>query len=396
MSPNKNEDHPFAEFFADSDASTQKPSSETSKKTTRRESREKKPKSERRGLKATLAVLGLVVALGGVGAFLFSTFQPQIESIFAAPESGDYSGDGTGEVMFVINEGDSGEMIGDNLEEAGVIKTSKAFYDILVKSPEQPEFHPGTFALAKKMSAQSALDALLDETSKIDYTVTFPEGTNTANMLDELVEVTGIPLADFQAVTANYTALGVQAEAPSIEGFLFPAQYTFQPDVTATEILQEMVNRTFSTLDAAGVAPENRFYVITFAALIQNESGSVEDMFKVSRVFVNRLEQGMNLQSDATVSYGAGHSKIETTQAEREDASNLYNTYANPGLPIGPITNPGADAIQAAIAPAEGPWLFFVTVNLDTGETVFSVTAEEHEAAVDRLQQWWDDHPEIE
>jgi UPF0755 protein len=157
-----------------------------------------------------------------------------------------------------------------------------------------------------------------------------------------------------------------------------------------------MVQRTFQSLDAAGVAPDDRFRVVTLAALIQKEAGSVDDMFKVSRVFTNRLDQGMNLESDATVAYGAGHSRVETTSAEREDASNLYNTYANPGLPIGPISNPGDDAINAALHPADGPWLYFVTINLDTGETVFSETADEHAAAVEQLQQWWADHPDVQ
>ena len=89
-------------------------------------------------------------------------------------------------------------------------------------------------------------------------------------------------------------------------------------------------------------------------------------------MFQNRLDQGIHLEFDA----------------ERADASNRYNTYANPGLPVGPIGNPGDVAISAAIHPADGTWLFFVPVNLATGETVFSTTIEEHDAAVAQLQEW--------
>ena len=126
------------------------------------------------------------------------------------------------------------------------------------------------------------------------------------------------------------------------------------------------------------------------ASIVQREAGSnLDDFPKVARVFQNRLDQGMNLESDATVAYGTGNTHtVWTTDAERADASNRYNTYANPGLPIGPIGNPGDVAINAAIRPADGPWLFFVPVNLATGETVFSSTIEEHEAAVARLQEW--------
>jgi len=103
----------------------------------------------------------------------------------------------------------------------------------------------------------------------------------------------------------------------------------------------------------------------------------------------NRLDNGWHLESDATVSYGTGRTHtVWTTPAERADTSNPYNTYANPGLPIGPIGAAGDLAIDAALHPADGPWFYFVPVNLDTGETVFSTTLAEHNAAVRQLQEW--------
>jgi UPF0755 protein len=97
----------------------------------------------------------------------------------------------------------------------------------------------------------------------------------------------------------------------------------------------------------------------------------------------------MRLQSDATVAYGTGHTdRVTTTGAERADADNPYNTYAHDGLPVGPIGLPGDDAIDSALHPADGPWLYFVAVNLKTGETVFSTTEAEHEAAVKQWQSW--------
>jgi len=114
----------------------------------------------------------------------------------------------------------------------------------------------------------------------------------------------------------------------------------------------------------------------------------------VSRVFLNRLQQGWDLQSDATVAYGTGNTHtVTTTDAERADAGNPYNTYVHPGLPVGPISNPGDLAINAAIHPAAGTWMFFVTWNLKTGETIFSTTEAEHEAAVAQWQQWMRDNP---
>lgn len=409
------EDHPFAEFFREPERPQNAPRSRRDARMSEAArapqaasggrrggrvggggaggGREKKPRRWVGGLIFTVVAVGLLV---GGGVFVWNTFGSQIQTALAGNEVEDYQGTGTGEVMFVINSGDVGEVIGDNLAAAGVVKSSSAFYQELVSTTPEPVFNPGTFRLAEQMSARSALDALLDPANKVDNTVTIPEGSSAAGIYQELADVTGLPIEQFQAVGANYAALGVPAEAPSIEGFLFPATYTFEPGDTPETMITTMVNRTFQSLDAAGVPAEDRLRVLSFAALIQKEAGSVEDMAKVARVFQNRLDAGWNMESDATIAYGAGHSRVETTQAEREDPANIYNTYLYPGLPAGPIANPGDDAINAALNPADGPWFFFVTVDLDTGETVFSETVDQHAAAVERLQAWWAAHPEIE
>ena len=95
------------------------------------------------------------------------------------------------------------------------------------------------------------------------------------------------------------------------------------------------------------------------------------------------------------MAYGTGQKRVDTTSAERADASNLYNTYQHEGLPVGPISNPGDLAIDAALHPAEGTWLFFVTWNLDTGETIFSTTQSEHEAAVKKYREWSAENPDF-
>jgi UPF0755 protein len=330
-----------------------------------------------------VVILGLLAA---GGAFVYSTFEPQITAMFSPASSDDYSGNGSGEVMVKISDGEFGDAIGVKLQDAGVVKSSDAFYSVLLKENPQPVFQTGTFKLAEKMSSKAALAALLDPANKVDYTVTIPEGTTASGIYESLAEVTGRSFDEFKAAGADYVSLGVPAEAPSIEGFLFPATYEFQPDQTPADMLKTMVDRTYEALDAAAVPADQRLHVLTLAGLIQSESGSKEDMYKVSRVFQNRIADGMNLQSDATVRYGAGGGEVDTTEAERDDASNPYNTYANPGLPVGPISNPGDDAIDAALRPAEGDWRYFVTVNLDTGETVFSVTEAEHQAAVEQYQ----------
>ena len=221
------------------------------------------------------------------------------------------------------------------------------------------------------------------------------EGKTLPQVLQALADGTEIPLADFEAAAADYVNLGVPANAPSLEGYLFPATYTFEPSQTAHDILAQMVTTMYQKLDEAGVAVEDRHEVLTMAALIQKESGPL-DMAKVSRVFWNRIDQGMLLQSDATVRYGAGGTSILTTGAERSDASNIYNTYVHPGLPAGPISAPGVEAITAALNPIDGPWLYFVLVNGETGESQFSSTLAEHNEGVKKWQAWLREHPDFD
>jgi len=145
------------------------------------------------------------------------------------------------------------------------------------------------------------------------------------------------------------------------------------------------------SLDAAGVPAEDAQRVLTIASIIQRE-GLTADFPKVSRVIQNRLDIDMKLQMDSTAQYGYGslHEGVVSSSAEALEDDNAWNTYVREGLPAGPIANPGDKAIDAAMHPAEGPWLYFVTWNMDTGETIFSATYEEHQAGIDQWHAWCD------
>jgi UPF0755 protein len=251
-------------------------------------------------------------------------------------------------------------------------------------------FFPGTFRLEQQMSAESAVAALIDPANQLVNRALITEGMSYNRALEQIAAATGIPLEELQAAAEDYTSFGIPEESPNIEGWMFPATYDFDPGISAHDAIQTTVDKMFEVLDANGVAPEDRLNILKMAALVQREAGPFPgDMAKIARVFYNRLEQGMNLESDATVAYGTGNTDtVWTTAAEREDPNNLYSTYVHPGLPYGPIGLPGEEAIQAAISPADGPWLFFVPINLKTGETVFSETAAQHEAAAQQLYAW--------
>ncbi|MGR2751627.1 endolytic transglycosylase MltG [Agromyces arachidis] len=353
---------------------------------------------QRRRGRGAIGCLVALLVLAGLAAAAFFFLQGPINAVldrFQPPE--DYTGAGTGEVVFMINEGDGGEAIAANLESQDIVASAEAFIDEMRSRPESPTFYPGAYGLANQMSSEAALDALLDPASKMENTFVVQEGLWARDALAAASAATGIPVEELQAAAADPQALGLPAEATSIEGFLFPATYTFGPDVTADEVIRTMVDRTFQSLDAAGVAPEDRWETIIIASLIERESGSEADSYKVSRVIRNRLDPALFdsglLQFDSTVHYGTGDDTVvTTTDAERADASNPYNTYVHPGLTPGPIGNPGDVAIDAARNPADGPWLYFVTVNLETGETVFSATFAEHEQAVQRFYQYLEEN----
>ena len=351
------------------------------------------PKPKRRHPRWPYVLVVLVVLFGGAGVIATSLFGPVVSALLTQSEPTDYTGDGSGEVQVVVKTGDTGSTIGDTLAAQDVVKTSKAFYQAVVRSGSEVVFQPGTYTLRKQMSAASALQMLQDPASQVQAKVTIPEGQTAAQAFELVAEGTGTPVADLEAAAADRGALGIPAEAPSIEGYLFPATYDFPPGTSAADMVKTMVGRTFQALDQAGVAPADRHRVLTMAALIQKEARFEGDFYKVSRVFQNRIDTGMMLQSDATVAYGAQSvGRVTTTDAERAD-DNPYNTYVHTGLPVGPISNPGDLAIKAAVSPADGPWLYFVTVNTITGDTVFSQTYDEHLKAVAQWQQFMKDNP---
>jgi UPF0755 protein len=371
------------------------PSGEMSTRSDRRSQlRESDVDDSRRPRRRWIAWTAGAALLGMLGVVIVSLLA---SGVFSS-NSDDYTGSGSGEVLFTINEGEIGDQIANNLVDAGVIKSFDPFYALLLAQEPAAVFIPGVYALKQQMSSPAALDALLDPANRVENRVVIPEGTVLSVALVTIAESLQIPLEEVQAAAADVASFGLPPEATTLEGFVYPATYTFNPGVSAVEVLTTMVSESLATLDALGVPVEERWHTIVMASVIQRESGSPENDFMVSRVFQNRIDQGMTLGSDVTTCYGAGlvgKDCIYITQAQLDDATNLYNTRLLPGLPIGPISNPGKTAMDAARNPADGPWLFFVTVNLQTGETIFSETVEEHDAAAALYEEWLAAHPEF-
>ncbi|WP_181439527.1 endolytic transglycosylase MltG [Curtobacterium sp. MCBD17_032] len=360
--------------------------------------RNERPARRKGPLIAGIVIVALVLAAaGGAYAFAAPKVQAVMSAISGAQESDDYTGDGTSKVTITIKEGDIGEDVAATLQRSGVVKTSSAFYELLLASPEI-QFQPGSYALKKEMSSKAALSALQDEANRVeDPTLVIPEGTALQDIEAGMVSKAGLSKDEVSAAAEDVAAYGLPAGVTTLEGWLFPATYPIRPDWTAKQYFQAMVDTMKQRLEKAGVAPADQERVVVFASLVQKEAGLAADYPKVARVFQNRLDDGMRLQSDATVAYGTGNTHtVTTTDDERADASNEYNTYQHDGLPPAPISNPGDIAIDAVVHQATGNWLYFVTVDLETGETVFSDTYDQHLVAVERFRSWLRAHPEYQ
>ena len=334
-------------------------------------------------------LIAVAVTLTIAAVLLFSN-RTAIRSAFDAFSGADYSGTGQGSVVLQIESGDDGAEVAQQLVDLGVVKTYRIVYQLIIA--RDLTLYPGNYSLKLKMSSPAALDALSDPSNRISNKVTIREGLRIDQVFKELSVATKVTVVQFKLASADLAAIGVPAKEVSAEGWLFPATYDFDPGRSATEILSVMVERTKTELKKFGVPQADWHRVLTMAALVQKEARLTEDFYKAARVFQNRIDAGMLLQSDATVSYGVGGSTVSTSAAERADA-NRYNTYRYLGLPIGPIGAPGSIAIDAALNPAVGDWLFFCTVNLKTGETVFSVTYAEHQKAVRQWLAWMRENP---
>jgi UPF0755 protein len=216
-----------------------------------------------------------------------------------------------------------------------------------------------------------------------------PEGSNMfdiARSLDTLGAMPGfLSGEDFLRAAADPALIrDLDPAAPTLEGYLFPATYRLSHSTTAEDLCQMMTTqfrRQWKRLAAAEKAEPHR--AVTLASMVEKETGLASERALVAGVFVNRLKRGMNLACDPTTIYAAllDHRYRGTIHRSDLDNRNPYNTYRNPGLPPGAIANPGAEAIAAALKPAETDYLYFVAKPAGGGHQ-FSATLAEHEKAV--------------
>ncbi|EKA60620.1 endolytic transglycosylase MltG [Janibacter hoylei] len=361
---------------------------------TRRQRRARDTRTDRRRGAGCVA---MVLAAAVVVAAMFFAFGSLRSLIPGAGESTDYEGTGHGSVEVEITSGMAGSQIGETLVEAGVVKSTSSFTSVAQSQPDKASaIQPGTYSMRKEMSASSAFDRLLDPKARVARGITLSEGLWRSEIYTKLSEGTGVPVADYEkAEKSSDLKLPDEAEG-DLEGWLFPSTYEFEKGTSAVQQLNQMITMTTDQLTEAGVARKDWERTLTVASIVEGESGAA-DRGKVARVIENRLEDvdgptvGM-LNMDSTVHYVFQERGKAGTTDEMRASDSPYNTYKHTGLPPGPINNPGAEAIKAAGDPDEGDWLFFVTVNPDTGETKFAETQREHDNNVKEFQQWCSDN----
>ncbi|KHK98400.1 hypothetical protein LK09_05195 [Microbacterium mangrovi] len=351
------------------------------------------PRKRRRWIGWTIT-LAVIVALVLGGVWVWNTYTPQLKNLFGTAAPADYpAGKAHGEAIVTVNSGDIPSTISSTLYKAGVTKSSNVFYQMLLDTGQNPTFYPGVYKLQKEMTAKAALSAMADSKNRLDHSVVLPEGLTQSQILQRVSTGLNIKLADLQAAVKNPKDYGV--DAPSLEGWLFPALYTFNPGTSAHDVIKTMVDRMKQELSDAGVAAPDQQKILTIASIVQREARQAQDFPKVARVIDNRLAQGMKLQMDSTAQYGYGslHNGTASSSSAALNDPNPWNTYVHTGLPKGPISSPGAAAIAAALNPAAGNWLYFVTVNMNTGQTVFSSNYADHQKAISQMQAWCKANP---
>jgi len=295
-------------------------------------------------------------------AFVVALFtlaiRPFAAGIEAAP---DYAGVAPGpEVIIEIMPGETGSEIAQRLYELGVVKSSLSFFRIAVTDPRSARIAPGEHRLETTIPARVALEQLLDA-KRIPNLIIVRDGERIAEIIESL--------QDFGFSKAEILAELKRSESPApfmgknLEGFLYPAHYSFNRGVSVNVVIESMLERfRASTKDVewkyGKYQPQE---ILTIASLVQTE-GTPDVFGKVARVIYNRLEKGMPLQFDSTVHFALNRRGEIRVSINDTQVKSPYNTFINRGLPPGPIGSPNREAIDAALNPAEGDWLYFVTV----------------------------------
>ena len=347
----------------------------------RRRQESHRRRRRRRRLLVPLLALLLLAGLGGGALYGGRSLLGKVGS------TPDFEGQGSGSVLVRVQPGDTATDIAATLVGQGVVKSEKAFRNAAKSDPRSVGIQPGTYRLRKQMSGAAALLLMLDPASRVLARVTVPEGLTVAATLKLIAEKTKLRFADLQAAVRNTKALGLPSYAKGrLEGFLFPETYDLEPGTSATGLLASMVAMYKERVEGSGLSRRaadvglDPYRLLIVASLVERETQRVEERPKVARVIYNRLDQDYYLGVDAAILYGLGRSGGTLTAADLARRT-PYNNRLVKGLPPTPISNPGLASIRGSVAPAAGPWLYYVLDADRSGRHLFTDDRDEFNTA---------------
>ncbi len=295
-------------------------------------------------------------------------------------------------VVFEIKPGEGFASINGRLYRHSLISSAKLFHRYNQLQGTMTQFKAGQYEIKSHSTMLDIIDTLLTG-EPITVSVTLPEGKNLFEIAHILKRKNIIKSKDeFVALAknANFTKqLGIPGKR--LEGYLYPETYRFTPESPASQVIKTMVKlfkKQSSALDFS-LAPLglNKHETVILASIVEKETGAGHERPLIAGVFINRLKKRMRLQSDPTTIYGIFENFNGNLRKKHLLEKTPYNTYKIPGLPVGPISNPGLSSIKAVLNPAQHDYLYFVSQN--DGTHIFSKSYKEHLQAVNKYQKDW-------
>jgi UPF0755 protein len=327
--------------------------------------------ARKRSRNSRLLTLGALAAVIVVGAWVWR------EIAGAASPTGEPA-------RVVVPRGASLRVAAESLSAQGVIGSTRLFRLFARATGAETTIKPGTYQFTTDAGYRDVLDALVTGRGLM-ATVVIPEGFDLRDITPALSRALDVPADSVRAAMTDTTWLRkLEVPVASLEGYLFPATYTFPAGTTAREAVDVMVERFLDAwkpewdarLQAMSIS---RHDAITMASIVEKEARKPEERPIISAVYWNRVKKGMRLQADPTVQYALPQHVARVLYKDLE-VDSKYNTYRNAGLPPGPIASPGEASIAAALSPADVPYLFFVA--RPDGGHEFRTTFAEHAKAI--------------
>jgi UPF0755 protein len=294
-------------------------------------------------------------------------------------------------VNFTIAQGETASMVAQRLQEEGLVRDAGLFRWYMRYHGIDSRLEAGDYRLARNLSISDLADELQYATFD-EVTIRIIEGWRAEQVAAMLEEMGLVTSDEFMNVVRNgqfdNPVLSDRPAGASLEGYLFPDTYRVAATANATEIVETILAVTEQRLDSARRAQANSqglslFEVLTFASIVEREAVVATERPLVADVYRNRIEQGMYLQADPTVQYALGYQPdsgqwwlLPLPMEALSETISIYNTYLHPGLPPGPICNPGLASIDAVLNPADTEYLFFYSKG--DGTHAFATTYEEH------------------